>query len=167
MTSDHPKPAPIRDLIDHWQRREASVGLGKGGSYGRHAKVFAELLARANDDAVLARRAIDLFFEDRRAYHVETGWSVAAFQSRASGYVIKARGVYIQAFSPQSALERHNLVAGAEALAQAEARRIAAENARRAAEREVAEKAVPCPPYVRQKMRDLFSHLDVPPARPP
>lgn len=159
--TDDPKPHPVRDLVDHWQGFEQRIGLGKGKAYGQHAKAFAELLARTGGDIGLAKAVLDVFFGDQRAYHVETGWSVAAFQARMGGFILKARGVYVRALSQKEALERHNVVAGAEEEARASARRIAAEDRKRALERPP-EAAVPCPPEIRAKMRRLAVHVDLP-----
>ena len=78
-----------RDLIEHWQRRDAEKKLGKlpSAEYRRHAKVFTLLIARCNGDDALARRAIDAFFDDDTPNRKQAGWSISKFQMDYQGYI--------------------------------------------------------------------------------
>ena len=80
-----------RDLIEHWQRRDAEKKLGKlpSAEYRRHAKVFTLLIARCNGDDALARRAIDAFFDDDTPNRKQAGWSISKFQMDYQGYITK------------------------------------------------------------------------------
>ena len=78
-----------RDLIERWQKRDEEKGFGKlpSAEYRRHAKVFTLLIARCDGNDVLAKRAIDAYFDDDHPMRKVDGWGIGFFQKNYQGYI--------------------------------------------------------------------------------